>query len=488
MEPTGVGVIQGAIGQSVDHALQARHVLVVPTRIVVATQFGKLIIGRTEDIGILFPHGLENLNVCTVQGSQGQRTVHHELHVRGAGSFLTSHRNLLGNIRSRNDVFGGRDIVVVNENNLDAAIDIRIVVDQVGNGVNQLNNCLRANVAGGSLRTKDEHALGDVQSRIVLDAEVQIQDVERIKQLALVLVQTLDLNVVDCIWIDLDALAVLNPCSKVNLIRMLNLSQASIKLRVTSTRVLRKRIKVSHPAIRAGHFIQKRCQTGVALLEPTTRSHTIGLIVEALRPNRVPLFESLTLNDFSVQRGHAVDRVRGVAGDPRHADSIARDGGHVVDGCAINAALGHVQAETTIDLSNDFRNTREKTIEDVNVPGLQSLGQNRVVGVRKGTRNNIPGIFPTQAMVIHQDAHEFGNGQNRVGVIELDGVVLSKTAQVRTVLSNVVINDRLQRRRAEEVLLTNTQNLAFKGRIVRVKNTRDIHGALAVDNRISKAL
>ena len=119
--------------------------------------------------------------------------------------------------------------------------------------------------------------------------------------------QTLDLDIVNCIWVDLDALAVLDPCGKVNLIRMLDLRQTSIELRVTRTRVLRKHIEVSHPAIRTSHFIQKRCQTGVALLEPTTRSHTIGLIVEALRPNRVPLFERLPLNDFSVQRGHAID-------------------------------------------------------------------------------------------------------------------------------------------------------------------------------------
>ena len=91
-------------------------------------------------------------------------------------------------------------------------------------------------------------------------------------------------------------------------------------------------------------------------------------------------------------------------------------------------------------------------------------------------------------MLIHQNAHELGNRKNRVGVIELDGVELRKTAQVRTVLSNVVVNNGLQRRRAEEVLLANTQNLTFKGRVVRVKNTRDIHGALAVDNRIGKAL
>ena len=166
---------------------------------------------------------------------------------------------------------------------------------------------------------------------------------------------------------------------------MLNLSQTSIKLRVTRTRVLRKRIEVGNPAIRTGHFIEKCCQARVALLEPTTRSHAIGLIVEALRPNRVPLFECLTLNDFSVQRGHAVDRIRGVAGDPGHANRVAGDGSHVVNGCPINTALGHVNAEAAVNLSDDFRNTREETIEDVDIPGLKGLSQNRVVRVRKGT-------------------------------------------------------------------------------------------------------
>ena len=86
-----------------------------------------------------------------------------------------------------------------------------------------------------------------------------------------------------------------------------------------------------------------------------------------------------------MQRGHTVDRIRGVAGDPGHANRVAGDGSHVVNGCAINATLGHVDAEAAVDLSDDFRNTREETIEDVNIPGLKRLSQNRVVRVRKGT-------------------------------------------------------------------------------------------------------
>ena len=307
MEPTGVGIIQGSIGQSIDHALQARHVLVVPTRIVVATKLGKLIIGCTEDVRVLLPHGLENLNVRTIQGSQGQRTVHHELHVGRARGFLSGHRDLLGNIRSRNDVLCGRDIVVVNKNDLDAAIDVRIVIDQVSNGVNQLDNRLRANVAGGSLRTENEYALGNIQSRVVLDAEVQIQDVERVKQLTLVLVQTLDLNIEDRIGINLDTLASLHPGGKINLVRMLDLRQARVQVRISSISKLRKLVKIGHPAIRSGDLVKESRQARVALLEPTTRSYAIGLVIKALGPNRVPLFQRLALDDFSVQRGHAVD-------------------------------------------------------------------------------------------------------------------------------------------------------------------------------------
>ena len=48
VEPAGVVVIERAIGQGVDDALEAEDVLVVPTGIVVATQLGQLIVGRAE--------------------------------------------------------------------------------------------------------------------------------------------------------------------------------------------------------------------------------------------------------------------------------------------------------------------------------------------------------------------------------------------------------------------------------------------------------
>ena len=69
-------------------------------------------------------------------------------------------------------------------------------------------------------------AVGGVQRRVVLHAEVQVQDVEGVEQLALVLVQTLDLNVEDRVGVDLNALAILDPRGKVNLVGVLDLAQA----------------------------------------------------------------------------------------------------------------------------------------------------------------------------------------------------------------------------------------------------------------------
>ena len=36
-------------------------------------------------------------------------------------------------------------------------------------------------------------------------------------------------------------------------------------------------------------------------------------------------------------------------------------------------------------------------------------------------------------MLVHEDTHEFGDGEDRVGVVELNGVVLGEAVQVGAV-------------------------------------------------------
>ena len=91
-------------------------------------------------------------------------------------------------------------------------------------------------------------------------------------------------------------------------------------------------------------------------------------------------------------------------------------------------------------------------------------------------------------MLVHEDAHELGDGENRVGVVELNGVVLGEAVQVGAVVTHVVLDDFLQGGGAEEVLLAHAQDLALERGVVGVQDAGDVHGALTVDDGVGEAL
>ena len=81
--------------------------------------------------------------------------------------------------------------------------------------------------------------------------------------------------------------------------------------------------------------------------------------------------------------------------------------------------------------------TGEKVLHQGNGPLLESFGKYCVVGVTESLLDNcillvneykvdvvlltVPGIVPVQALNINQYPLELGNGQRRVGIVELDG-------------------------------------------------------------------
>ena len=376
----------------------------------------------------------------------------------------------------------------MDEDDLDTAVDVLVVVDQASHLVDEFDDRLGTDVARSGLGAEDEDALRDVEGRVVLETEVQIQHVEGVEQLALVLVQTLDLNVEDGIRIDLDAFALGHPGREVDLVGVLDLIDAVVDRVVHGIGVVGEHREVLDPGVGPGDLGQQGCQTRVALVEPATRRDAVGLVVEPLRPDRVPLLEGLALDDLGVQGCDAVDRVGGVTGDPRHSHLIARDGSHVLDGLAVEAALAHVLTEATIDLADDLGDAREDAIEDLHLPPLQGFSQHGVVGVSEGVGDDLPGLVPAHAVLIEQDAHELGDGQHRMGVVELDRVVLGEVGEVLAVVLDVIVNDLLQGGRAEEVLLTDPQHLALEGGVVGVQHTGDVGGALPLDDGVGEAL
>src|SRR5699024_9933377 len=107
------------------------------------------------------------------------------------------------------------------------------------------------------------------------------------------------------------------------------------------------------------------------------------------------------------------------ASDPRHVDAPTRYRRHVVDALPIEPTLRHVDTETPVDLPHDLHDPWEEAIEDRNLPRLQGLGEHRVVGVGERAGDDVPRVLPPQAVNIHEQAHELGDGEHRVSVVEL---------------------------------------------------------------------
>lgn len=96
-----------------------------------------------------------------------------------------------------------------------------------------------------------------------------------------------------------------------------------------------------------------------------------------------------------------------------------------------------------VDLVDDVQVTRQQVFEEVHRPAFQGFRQDGVVGVGAGPNHDVPGLeslafrlpiqleanicsqyqylLPAELLQVHQDPHQLGDGQRRVGVVQLDG-------------------------------------------------------------------
>ena len=156
-----------------------------------------LIHGVTEDILVLPSGLLGDLHIGAVQRTQGHGAVEHQLHVAGAGGFRAGRGNLLGNVGGGDDMLSVGAVVVLNEYHLQLVGHGGIVVDHLGHPVDIADDGFRPGVAGGGFRAEEVNRGMEVRQAAFLQAEVDVHDGQNVHQLALVLVQTLDLHVED---------------------------------------------------------------------------------------------------------------------------------------------------------------------------------------------------------------------------------------------------------------------------------------------------
>ena len=100
-----------------------------------------------------------------------------------------------------------------------------VAVDLVGQGVDEVDDPLGHGVARGGLGAEEEGLGRGVQVGVVLQLLVQVDDVQRVQQLALVLVQALHLHVEDGVGVQHHALGFRAIGGKGSLVLLLDVPQ-----------------------------------------------------------------------------------------------------------------------------------------------------------------------------------------------------------------------------------------------------------------------
>ena len=207
------------------------------------------------------------------------------------------------------------------------------------------------------------------------------------------------------------------------------------------------------------------------------RGDAVGDVAELLRPELGEVAHDRLLEQVGVEPRHAVDVVAADGGEighahvalaalvnerhPRHAGVVAGEPG------------ADLVEEAPVDFVDDLQVARQELAEQAHGPFLQRLGQQGVVGVGEGVPRHVPGGVPVHLVFVHQQAHQFGHGDGRVGVVELHGPFLVELVE-RPFQQQMDANHVLQRAAHEEELLLEAEGLALDDLVVRVEHLGDV--------------
>ena len=183
-----------------------------------------------------------------------------------------------------------------------------------------------------------------------------------------------------------------------------------------------------------------------------------------------------------MQLGNAIDVTAAEHAQVRHTHLTTLDDCKTRDEIGIaRILLPDTLAETAVDGLDDAVNSRQQALHGVRRPLLERLGHDRVVRVVERALGDVDRFLPREVFLVDENADELGDGKRRVRVVDLDGNLVGQGVQI-AVVALVRINDRLHRRRNEEVELAQAQLLTTLVAILGIKHLRDRLRQLALGN------
>jgi hypothetical protein len=214
--------------------------------------------------------------------------------------------------------------------------------------------------------------------------------------------------------------------------------------------------------------------SGLAISSQRRGRDAVGLVVETLGKHGREIADRHAAQQVGMDGGHAIRAVRTDDGQIGHADlALAR---FIDEADAGRASLiaGKAQADSVhqppIDLVDDLQLARQHQLEPGHRPILERFGQQRVIGVGQGPLRDIPGLVPTEALVVEQDPHQLRHGHGRMGIVELDGGLVGKRGKIAVEAAEAP-HEIAEGAGDQEIFLDEAQPLAHGRRIVGIEHT-----------------
>ena len=205
-------------------------------------------------------------------------------------------------------------------------------------------------------------------------------------------------------------------------------------------------------AVAAAGLPDEAVQGGIDLPQPAPVVDAVGDILELPGLHGAGVLENVLFQDLGVQGGDTVDSHAPRDAEVRHPHLAAPEDGQLLGlGGIVEEAL-HLLLPAPGDLLQDLPDSRQQALHQLLGPALQGLRQDGVVGVGHGVRGDVPGLVPAHPRLVDEDAHQLRDHQGRVGVVDLEDVLLVEVLQ-GPVHRQMLRHHGLHRGGDEEVLL-----------------------------------
>ena len=168
-------------------------------------------------------------------------------------------------------------------------------------------------------------------------------------------------------------------------------------------------------------------------MQPAADGDAVRLVDDALGMQAVQVLEHGAAHQLGVERRHAVDAMRAEEGEMPHAKIATamlvdqRERRELIVGRAL---LADEFEMAPIDRVDDLHMPRQQPLEERHRPGFQRLGKQRVVGVGECADGDVPGLVPFKSAHVDQHAHQLGDGDRGMRVVQLDRGLVGERADV----------------------------------------------------------